>query len=144
MRVSRRKLDEGLPSARWVGNRCFLRQLLRRNVKRFRGGLVFQAHRLCVSLNSRLGSNKEEEENRRDRIRLGQRTCIPLLMLIDSCITQLKAQGPSRTCNESKEEGQRTCIPRGSAPTGAGTLATARRLRTWDRKRVFAQRPLSF
>ena len=28
------------------------------------------------------------------------------LRLIDSCITQLKAQGPSRTCNESKEEGQ--------------------------------------
>jgi len=26
------------------------------------------------------------------------------LRLIDSCITQLKAQGPSRTCNESKEE----------------------------------------
>ena len=25
-------------------------------------------------------------------------------MLIDSCITQLKAQGPPRTCNESKEE----------------------------------------
>jgi len=24
--------------------------------------------------------------------------------LIDSCITHLKAQGPSRTCNESKEE----------------------------------------
>ena len=24
--------------------------------------------------------------------------------LIDSCITQLKAQGPSRTCNESQEE----------------------------------------
>ena len=24
--------------------------------------------------------------------------------LIDSCITQLKAQGPSRTCHESKEE----------------------------------------
>ena len=24
--------------------------------------------------------------------------------LIDSCITQLKAQGPARTCNESKEE----------------------------------------
>jgi len=23
---------------------------------------------------------------------------------IDSCITQLKAQGPSRTCNESKEK----------------------------------------
>ena len=26
------------------------------------------------------------------------------LRLIDSCITQLKAKGPSRTCNESKEE----------------------------------------
>ena len=26
------------------------------------------------------------------------------LRLTDSCITQLKAQGPSRTCNESKEE----------------------------------------
>jgi len=25
------------------------------------------------------------------------------LRLIDSCITQLKAQGPSRTCNASKE-----------------------------------------
>ena len=26
------------------------------------------------------------------------------LRRIDSCITQLKAQGPSRTCNESREE----------------------------------------
>jgi len=26
------------------------------------------------------------------------------LRLMDSCITQLKDQGPSRTCNESKEE----------------------------------------
>ena len=26
------------------------------------------------------------------------------LRLIDSCTTQLKAEGPSRTCNESKEE----------------------------------------
>ena len=30
----------------------------------FRGGLVFKAHRLCVSINSRLESNKEEEERR--------------------------------------------------------------------------------
>jgi len=29
------------------------------------------------------------------------------LRLIDSCINQLKAQGPSRTCNESTEEGDR-------------------------------------
>ena len=37
----------------------------RRNVQRFPVGLVFKAHRLCVSLNSRLESNKEEEEGRR-------------------------------------------------------------------------------
>ena len=30
------------------------------------------------------------------------------LRLIDSCITQLKAQGPSWTCNESKEEERST------------------------------------
>ena len=29
---------------------------------------------------------------------------VSYLRLIDSCITQLKAQGPSRTCNESKKE----------------------------------------
>ena len=31
------------------------------------------------------------------------------LRLIDSCITQLKAQGPSRTCNERKEEEEEEC-----------------------------------
>jgi len=31
-------------------------------MQRIRGGLVFKAHRLCVSRNSRLESNKEEEE----------------------------------------------------------------------------------
>jgi hypothetical protein len=35
-------------------------QLLRKIVKRFRGGLVFKAH--LVSLDSRLESDKEEEE----------------------------------------------------------------------------------
>ena len=33
-----------------------------RNVQWFRGGLVFKAYRLCVSLNSRLESNKKEEK----------------------------------------------------------------------------------
>jgi len=32
------------------------------NMQRFRGGLVFKAHGLCVSLNSRLESNKEEKD----------------------------------------------------------------------------------
>ena len=31
------------------------------------------------------------------------------LSLIDSCVTQLKAQGPSRTGDESKEEEKRVC-----------------------------------
>ena len=31
------------------------------NVQRFRGGLVFKAHRLFVSLNSRLESNRKRE-----------------------------------------------------------------------------------
>ena len=32
-------------------------------MQRFRGGLVFKAHRLCVSLNSGLKRNKEEEDH---------------------------------------------------------------------------------
>ena len=34
-------------------------------MQRFRGGLVFKAHGLCVSLSSRLESNKEEEREPR-------------------------------------------------------------------------------
>jgi len=34
------------------------------------------------------------------------------LRLIDFCITQLKAQGPSRTCNESKEEEEEITVMR--------------------------------
>ena len=33
------------------------------------------------------------------------------LRLIDFCITQLKAQGPCRTCNESKDEEEATAKP---------------------------------
>ena len=38
---------------------CCLHQ---RNVQQLQGGLEFKAHRLCESLNSRLGSNKEGEK----------------------------------------------------------------------------------
>jgi len=38
------------------------KDLLLRNVKWFRGGLVLEAHGLFVSLNSRIQSNPEEEE----------------------------------------------------------------------------------
>jgi len=44
------------------GVRFVGRVLVDRDVQRFRGGLVFKAHRLCVSLNSRLESNKTEEK----------------------------------------------------------------------------------
>ena len=41
--------------------------MINRNVQRFRGGLAFKAHRLCVSLNSRLESNREEEKDDQSR-----------------------------------------------------------------------------
>ena len=40
------------------------------------------------------------------RYELEEREAGSNLRLIDSCITQLTAQGPSRTCNESEEEEQ--------------------------------------
>ena len=44
---------------------------------RFRGGLVFKAHILCVSLNSRLESNKEEKKKKKGR----SPVCIRLRLL---------------------------------------------------------------
>ena len=48
----------------WVRDLWYmgLVKLFHRNVQRFRGGLVFKAHRLYVSFNSSLESNKEEEK----------------------------------------------------------------------------------
>ena len=39
--------------------------------------------------------------------------------LIDSCTTQLKAEGPSRTCTESKEEEQAPAVEAGPACAAA-------------------------
>ena len=44
-----------------------MHQLLEK-MQRFRGGLVFKAHSLCVSLNSRLESNKAEKK-KKEKIR---------------------------------------------------------------------------
>ena len=47
------------------------------------------------------------------------------LRLIDSCITQLKAQGPSMNCNESKEEEEEGSEPewgRAGRPPGFKTF----------------------
>ena len=44
--------------------------------------------------------------------RRGSGSC---LRPIDSCIIQLKAQGPSRACNESKEEEKKKTCPRPKA-----------------------------
>ena len=46
------------------------------------------------------------------------------LRRIDSCITQLKAQGPARTCNESKEE-EEEGSGRGDLGPGPETVAAA-------------------
>jgi len=54
-------LEQRDASQRWTKKE----QLLSRNVKQFRGGLVFEAHRLFASLNARLESNKEEEGPRK-------------------------------------------------------------------------------
>jgi len=68
------------------------------------GGLVFKAHRRVY--HSTLGWRVIQKKyghtalkSRPDASGAGS-----YLRLIDSCITQLKAQGPSRTCNESIEE----------------------------------------
>ena len=71
-----------------------------------RGGLVFEAHRLCVSLNSRLESNKEEERSLVLSVWVAPIGCVPAdvnlrtemcsgseagsyLRLIDFCTNQL-------------------------------------------------------
>ena len=54
--------EEEQPSSHQTQRR---KQLLHKNEQRFRGGLVFEAHKLRVSLNSRLESNTEEAETQR-------------------------------------------------------------------------------
>ena len=62
------------------------------------------------------------------------------LRLIGSCITQLKAQGPSRTCNESKEEEEEELRvrrahagPFGGCPDPVlGAIATFLELFLWE------------
>jgi len=43
---------------------------------------------------------------------------------IDSCITQRKAQGPFRTCNESKEEEEENARVHAPGPRGRGVRGT--------------------
>ena len=50
------------------------------------------------------------------------------LRLIDVCITQLKAQGPSRTCNESEEEEEE---PRGGGEATITSAPLEAYSRTW-------------
>ena len=57
-----------------------------------------------VSLNSRLESKKEEDKKKMLRSHIVQDARKDAGRHNVFCITQRKAQGPSRTCNESKEE----------------------------------------
>ena len=70
-------------------------------MKRFRGGLVFKADRLLY--HSTLGLRVIKKRGPAVRL-FATPAGGSYLRRIDPCITQLKAQGPSRTCNESKEE----------------------------------------
>jgi len=81
------------------GRSQFKNTLLHRNVKRFRGGFVIKAHRWLY--HSTLGSRVIKKKMQGGTSGL-----------IDFCITQRKAQGPSRTCNESKEEEDEVCRTR--------------------------------
>jgi len=77
-------------------------------------GLVFKAHRLVYHSTLYLWTFSAARSTvflaRRNRARERSEWCTrpteagSFLRLIDSCITQLMAQGPFRTCNESKEE----------------------------------------
>ena len=61
------------------------------------------------------------------------------LRLIDSCITQLKDQGPSRTCNESKEEEkEETCYE--SAFPSPGRTGAALRVRSLRAAGCYSER----
>ena len=51
-----------------IGTHASVMETPVRDMQRSRGGLVFKAHRLCVSLNSRLESTQEEEEHMNTRI----------------------------------------------------------------------------
>ena len=61
------------------------------------------------------------------------------LRLIDSCITQLKAHGPSRTCNESKEEDEKGVTS--NDREGLLVAPAVRWIRDLPRVRVIALRP---
>ena len=76
-------------------------------------GSVFEAHRLVGMDGCRAHQTREGERSPRcPRCEMCSGSeAGSYLRLIDSCITQLKAQGPSRTCNESKEEEKKVLHP---------------------------------
>ena len=86
-------------------------------MKRFREGLVFKAHRLLYHATLGLRVIKKKVGTAEgvvfvevdvDVLPESARVVVPAfgscVRRIVSCITQLKAQGLSRSCNESKEE----------------------------------------
>ena len=68
---------------------------------------MWRTRRAGLGLDVRFGEQLCGEEGDEFRHKLVSSLVTPksrYLRLIDSCITQLKAHGPSRTCNESNEE----------------------------------------
>ena len=78
-------------------------------------GAAIAAEKLAVGMKADTGSEQEVDDRRTATSRLAANgaTCGTepgsYLRLVDSRITQLKAQGASRTCDESKQEEETTC-----------------------------------
>jgi len=71
---------------------------------RVQGRGVRGVHQACIDLSGRSLSTSSQLENNHFTEMCCGTEAGSYLRLTDSCITQLKVQGPSRTCNESKEE----------------------------------------
>ena len=76
-------------------------------MKRFRGGLVFKAHKLCVSLNSRLESNKERENLRHSHVPHGgvrpfhQKSTCPKQLTLGPCVVQIWSRAPRNSAGSN-------------------------------------------
>jgi len=66
-----------------------LRTTTLQKLQRVRGGLLFEAHVLCVSLNSRLESHKEEEQEEEEELEIPLSDRLACVNLIDLSLKYL-------------------------------------------------------
>jgi len=83
---------------------------------------VFKAHRLLYHSTLGLRVTKKKKKCLLQGLGFSGSGAGSYLRRIDSCITQIKAQGPSRTCDESKEEEEACFNVSGSRASEEGTI----------------------